>query len=65
MKPIGNSEGALPFSFRGKRKRPLLVRILSWGFGGLAVLLLAAVVAGWLSLRASLPQLEGDRKSVV
>ena len=60
MKPIGNSEAAIPFSFRGKRKRPLLVRILGWGFGGLAILLLVAVVAGWLGFRASLPQIEGE-----
>jgi len=60
MKPIGNREGAIPFSFRGRRKRPLLLRILGWSFGLVAALLLLAVIAGWLALRASLPQLEGE-----
>ena len=60
MKAIGNKEGAFPFSFRGKRKRPLMLRILGWGFGLFAALLLMGVSAGWLALRASLPQLEGE-----
>jgi penicillin amidase len=60
MSPPGKRGEAFPFSFREKRKRPLLLRILGWGFGLLAGLLLAAVVAGWLALRASLPQLEGE-----
>jgi penicillin amidase len=60
MNPPGKRGEAFPFSFREKRRRPLLLRILGWGFGLLAGLLLAAVVAGWLALRASLPQLEGE-----
>jgi penicillin amidase len=35
-------------------------RILAWALGILAGLALAAVGAGWLALRASLPQLEGE-----
>jgi penicillin amidase len=34
-------------------------RILAWSLGVLAALAVAAVAAGWLALRASLPQLEG------
>ena len=35
-------------------------RVLGWSAGGLAALLVAAVLAGWLALRGSLPQLEGE-----
>ena len=35
-------------------------RVLGWMAGGLAALVVAAVLAGWLALRGSLPQLEGE-----
>jgi len=60
MRPIGNQERAIPFSFRGSRRRPPLLRILGWGFGLLAGFAVLAVLAAWLALRASLPQVEGE-----
>ncbi len=35
-------------------------RVLGWSAGGLAALVVAAALAGWLALRGSLPQLEGE-----
>ena len=52
-------KGTQPFSAGGKGLRPLF-RILRLGFSLLVGLLLVALLAGWLALRASLPQLEGE-----
>jgi penicillin amidase len=35
-------------------------RVFGWSAGGLAALVVAAALAGWLALRGSLPQLEGE-----
>jgi len=52
-------KGTLPFSFREKRKRPLW-RWLVYVLIAFAVLLLLALILGWVALRGSLPQLEGE-----
>ena len=43
-----------------KGERPLWKRILLWTAGVVVVLLLLAVAAAWLTLRASLPTIDGE-----
>jgi penicillin amidase len=56
-------KGTQPFSATGavpgKGLRPLF-RLIRWGLGISAVIAVLAVLAGWLALRASLPQLDGE-----
>jgi penicillin amidase len=58
MKPTVKDRG-LPFSFRGKRRRRT-GRYVLYALALLLGLLLLGLLAVWLAMRASLPQLEGE-----